>query len=159
MIRSGLFANPASLGARLARLLLFGGVAFAIVSLLPSIPREQILLFRLEEAGEIEQLNATWTVPGKAEPSGGVTLHFPVSPDRAIRHALSLPNGPYLLDISIQRVKDENSNSAAPNMPPARDPVAGEAQSKVGSDVRPKPPPTSYLRRVHLEGGETVIRL
>jgi hypothetical protein len=76
-------------------------------------------------------------------------------PSRSIRHTFSAPNGPYVLDISIERLDDE----ASPTRAPSDDSVAAEGQAKVGSDVRPEPLHRTFVRRVNFEGGETVIRL
>ncbi len=141
---------------RLARLLLFAGVASAVVVFWPKVPREQILLFRLEDRELVQELHATWSVPGRDQPEGGFTLHFPVAPPRTVRHTVSLPNGPYVLDISIQRAESPHSTQTHTK---ARDSVAGEGPSRVGSELRQAPPTTTYVRRVNLAGGETIIRL
>ncbi|HMJ10409.1 MAG TPA: hypothetical protein VK524_03330 [Polyangiaceae bacterium] len=141
--------------ARLARLLLFGGVAVAVVSLLPSVPREQILLFRLQERELVRELRATWSVPGR-EPEGGVTLHFSEAAPHTVRHSVSLPNGSYVLDVRVERAESPSGSRAHT---PGFDSVAGQGPSRVGSELRQEPPTTTYVRRVSLEGGETVIRL
>ncbi len=151
---SEFFARHPSLRARLARVFLLCGVAIAVVYLLPSVPREQILLFRWEGVGVVKELEATWTAAGRSEPSGGVTLHLP-SPSRTVRHRFSAPNGPYVLDISVEQLDEE----AAPTVTPNDDSVAAEAPPKVGSDVRREPLHRTFVRRVNFEGGETVIRL
>jgi hypothetical protein len=142
--------------ARLARLLLFGGLAGAVAVILPALPREQILSFRLEERELVEELRATWSVEGREQPEGGVTLHFSGSPPRTVRHTVSLPNGPYVLDISVRHADDPRSGQTHAK---ATDSVAGEAPSRVGSELRREPATTTYVRRVNLEGGETIIRL
>ena len=142
--------------ARLARLLLFAGLATAIVMLWPAVPREQVLVFRLEERELVQALRATWSVPGSRQPEGGVTLHFSEVPPRTVRHVVSLPNGTYVLDISIQRAGGPRSGQTHTR---ARDSVAGEAPGRVGSELRQEPPTTTYVRRVNLAGGDTVIRL
>ena len=141
---------------RLARLLLFAGLATGIVVLWPAVPREQILLFRLEDRELVRALHATWSVPGRGQPEGGFTLHFSEAPPRTVRHTVSLANGPYVLDISIQRAESPHAGLTHTK---ARDSVAGEGPSRVGSELRQAPPTTTYVRRVNLAGGETVIRL
>lgn len=145
--------------ARFARLFLLGGLAFAVSTLLPSVPREQILLFRLEQTAGVKKLNATWTVPGRSEPSGGVTLHFNAQSPRNIRHALSLPNGPYVLDISIERTEGSQSVATSPNRTSVLNAAAGQAPGRVDTTSQREPLQTNFVRRVNLEGGETVIRL
>jgi hypothetical protein len=144
---------------RLARLLLLAGVAFALVRVLPSVPHEQILLFRFDGIGAVSRLSATWTVPGRSEPEGGVTLHFPASSSRTVRHAISLPNGPYVLDISVERNEDKTSPAPPRPLPDTRDSVAAEGHSEVGTHLPDELSQTRFIRRVNLAGGETVIRL
>jgi hypothetical protein len=158
MTFGGLFQKFSSARGRVGRVLLIVGLALAATRVLPSVPREQILLFQLEGAGVVRRLDATWTASGSKEPVGGVSLNFSSSAPHSVRQALSLPNGPYELAISLER----NTEASAPdtaNVQFKRDPVAAEAPSRVRSDVRPSPLPTHFVRRVQLEGGETVIRL
>jgi hypothetical protein len=109
------------------RALLLVGVVVAFFVLLPALPREQRLVFRVGVA-PIERLTATWSSLDDGAPLGGVTLHFDDDKSGRIRHGVSLPNGQYTLAIDV-----------------ARPSGAG------------RPAQTSYLRRVNLEGGETTI--
>jgi hypothetical protein len=152
MTLAAFFEKLGAWRSTIARVLLFGGVAFAATRMLPSIPREQILLFRLDGPGVVRRLDATWAIPGKSEPMGGVTLHIGAPPPGSVRHAVSLPNGPYVFEISIERAQGETD-------PSTPDSVAGGALRLLGTGERPEPPKTSYVRRVNLAGGETVIRL
>lgn len=153
-----LFQKFGAARGRIARFILIAGLLLAASRVLPSIPREQILLFQLEGSGVVRRLDATWTASGSKEPAGGVSLNFPSPPPRSVRHTLSLPNGPYELAISLERSPETVAPDTA-NVQSKRDPVAAEAPSRVRSDVRPSPLPTHYVRRIQLEGGETVIRL
>jgi hypothetical protein len=110
-----------------ARGALLIGVVVACLVLLPALPREQTLVFRVGER-PIERLTATWSSLDDDAPLGGVTLHFDDDKSVRIRHGVSLPNGHYTLAIDIAR------------------PNGGG-----------HPAQTSHLRRVNLEGGETTI--
>jgi len=117
----------------LARLALVLGVLLALLPLLPEIPREQTLLFRFDGTG-VERLEVSWTRTGEKEALGGVSYSFPVQATRDVRHRVRLPDGEYVLSI--------------------------EAETRAaGRGAAENTPQTSYVRRVNLAGGETVIPL
>jgi hypothetical protein len=138
---------------------IMAGVATVVALLLPSVPREQILVFRVEDHVGIERLEASWARQDKQETLGGISLHFPDTAPRFIRHTLSVPNGAYVIDVRLHARDRAFSKERAGKAASPSDSVAGEAPGGVGSDVRDGPPTTTFVRRVNLEGGETVIRL
>jgi hypothetical protein len=156
MTRSETLGEAPAWRARFARLLLFGGLAVAVVALLPSVPREQVLLIRLQERELVRELRASWSTPAEGESGGGFTLHFSEAAPHTVRHTVSLPNGSYVFDIAVDHAESPRGGQAHT---PGRDSVAGKAPSRVGSELRQEPTTTTYVRRVSLDGGETVIRL
>jgi hypothetical protein len=122
--------SPGPFRRAAARLVLIAGLGLALVSLLPQLPREQTLVFRMQE-NHVQRLAVTLTPRGEREASGGFTLSFPGTAPSPIRHQLEIPNGEYELSIELTR------------------------------DVRgvSREPETSFVRRVTLDGGETIISL
>jgi hypothetical protein len=113
-----------------ARLVLVVGLGLALVSLLPQLPREQTLVFRVQE-NHVQRLAVTFTAQGEREARGGFTLSFPGFAPSHIRHQLEIPNGEY--ELSIELTRD----------------VHGLRRDRE----------TSFVRRVTLDGGETIISL
>jgi hypothetical protein len=113
---------------RLARILLVVGIALAATRLLPSVPRDQELVFRVADPASVRRIAASWTAVGQREPLGAVTLSFSAGPPARVHHRVSLPNGRYDIAIEIARETDAGALSH-----------------------------TSSTRQVTLEGGETVI--
>ena len=113
-----------------ARLVLVVGLGLALVSLLPQLPREQTLVFRVQE-NHVQRLAVSFTPQGEREARGGFTLSFPGSAPSRIRHQLELPNGDY--ELSIELTRD----------------LLGARRDQE----------TSFVRRVTLDGGETIISL
>lgn len=125
----------------LPRLVLVGGLALAAVVVAPAIPRDQTLVFRLGDAVQpVRRLEATWTRDGQDEPTGGVTLSFPDHAPRRVRHELHVPNGKYVLAIVVERAPETS--------PRGRATLPAEHTARV-----------HYVRRVDLEGGETIVPL
>jgi hypothetical protein len=115
----------------LARVVLVAGFALAAALLLPNVPADQDLVFRLDgDPSLVRRVEATWTAEGEREATGGVRLGFEERAPRSIRHRVSLPNGRY--EVAVQVVRE----------------TADAALSH-----------TTTTRRVTLEGGETVIPL
>ena len=113
----------------LSRLLLVGGIALALTQVLPSMPHEQSLVFRMKDPS-VQRLQATWTPEGEHEALGGVTLSFGDAAPREVRHRVKLPNGRYEIAVDLQRAEGDSGLSSR-----------------------------STTRRVNLEGEETVISL
>ncbi len=127
---------------RAPRLLLLAGLAIAALVVAPAIPRDQTLVFRLDEGLQpVRMLTATWTRYGQEEPTGGVTLRFPDHAPRHVRHKLRVPNGEYVLSIALERGVPETTS-------PGRANLGGEHTARI-----------EYVRRVDLEGGETLVVL
>lgn len=124
------------------RLLLVVGVAIAAAIVAPSLPHDQTLVFRLGEGVQpVRKLSATWTRAGQDEPAGGVTLRFADHAPASVRHKLRLRNGSYLLTIDLERAAPQTTS-------PGRATLGGKHTAQI-----------HYLRRVDLEGGETVVVL
>lgn len=126
----------------LPRLVLLAGLAAVAISLAPSIPRHQTLVFHLGEGlRPVRRLEATWTRYNQDTPSGGVRLTFPEGAPASVRHRISVPNGEYVLTIVVERVTPETTSRG-------RATLAGKRTIRI-----------RYVRRVDLEGGETIIPL
>ena len=91
-LRSRAFWRP-----RVARVLLFGGLAFAALRFAPSFPKEQTIEFRAPEGSRIDTLELSWRPP--EDPVTGRTTLHPAEPQARLRHTLSLPNGVYELEV------------------------------------------------------------
>ncbi len=84
----------------LARLVLFGGLAFGFTRMLPEMPREQPLLFELSAAVELDRLDVELIRVGETEPRRGFSL--PVAGSRRkVRHQVELPYGDYRLEARL----------------------------------------------------------
>ena len=93
-------------------------------------PDEQRLIFDLgPDSARVRSIEVAWTPPGQSHPGGGLRLSAAAAKTSRIRHTLRVPNGTYVLDVSVERAVDG------------------------------KPAKTSLSRRVNLQGGETTIFL
>lgn len=120
---------------RVPRLLLLAGLLIAAMLFLPSLPRRQTLVFRLKDAETVRRLDATWTRAGESQPRGGLTLNFPNGAEHLVERRVSAPNGHYTLSVRLER------------------------QTRTPSGATLGQIHTSYIRRVSLDGGETIIAL
>ncbi len=82
---------------RLARVVLFAGLAYAGLRFAPALPKDQVIEFRAPEGSRIRELELSWRPPGDVV--AGRTMLHPVQPDVRVRHSLSLPNGTYELEV------------------------------------------------------------
>ena len=88
--------------SRLSRGALIVGTAVVVAYLAPRWPRQQELIFDLGHLrGSVQRLEASYRRVDDAELAGGFTLDLPDRPPPTIRHALSLPNGEYLVMVSL----------------------------------------------------------
>ena len=113
------------------RLLLFTGVALALAPVIGELfSREQRVVFDLgPDSPRVQSIDIAWTPAGQDQPLGGLRLGAEAVKTSRIRHQLSVPNGWYLFDVSIE--------------------TAGDARLTK----------TTLSRRVNLQGGETTIFL
>jgi hypothetical protein len=125
---------------RLARLLVVPACAVVAVQLFSAAPKDQEIVFQGGHA--IERLEASWSRPGHTEPLGGVVLEPEGSPARVVHH-VSLPNGDYVLNAEAW---GHRSNTAG-------QPIL------VANSTSAQRPRTTYVGRVTLEGGRTIISL
>ncbi|GMV17671.1 MAG: hypothetical protein HS104_12705 [Polyangiaceae bacterium] len=110
------------------RALLLLGLGAAAALLLPSLPQEQVLVFRV--GAPVRRLTVSYTREGEVEPRSGATLSYTSAPTESVRHSVSLPNGRYVVSLDVERATADGG-------------------------VRE----TSYVRRVNLDGHETVLPL
>lgn len=121
-------------GSRLRRLgsrvALLAGLGLAFTLVAPEIPRDQLVVYRVGPGDKLLRLAASYTRDGDAEPRSGMSMS-PVGDGRAsFEHKVSLPNGRYVIEVTLAR--------QAPD---------GKVRE------------TSFVRKVTLEGGETVLPL
>ena len=123
-------AGRSSIWRRFApRAMLLLGLGTAAALLLPNLPEEQVVVFRVAGA-DLQRLSVSYTKEGEVEPRSGATLRFGSPPPASPSHRVSLPRGRYVVAVDVER-------------------RAGDGGAKE----------TSYVRRVNLEGGETVLPL
>jgi hypothetical protein len=82
---------------RVARLMLFGGLAWTALQFAPALPKEQTVEFRAAEGSRITELELSWRPPDGAV-SGRTTLR-PAEPVERLRHNLNVPNGTYEIEV------------------------------------------------------------
>jgi hypothetical protein len=83
--------------------LLLLGLVIVVSQIVSRAPSEQKLVFRLgEQASRLRQLDVSWTPEGEEQPLGAVALRFDSGAPREVRHALSVPDGRYTLEIRLQ---------------------------------------------------------
>ncbi len=84
----------------IGRLLLFGGLAFALTRMLPEVPRTQPLVFDLSGPDRLDSVAVQLTRQGQEEPSRGFSLPVKGS-RRKMRHSVDLPHGQYTLQARL----------------------------------------------------------
>ena len=109
---------------------MIGAAAVVVVITAPWVPRDQVIVVRLDAAEPVKRLKVSYTPDGESDPISGATLAATGSSAGSVRHAVSLPNGRYLVSIDAELALSDGG-------------------------VRE----TSHVRRVTLEGGETLLRL
>jgi hypothetical protein len=93
--RRGRFARFAVLGCALA----------AAAVILPRIPRDRQIDFRIQDASSIVRIELAWSrEDGDGEPVRGGSWHFePGRAPRSLTTSVHLPNGRYAVDITVER--------------------------------------------------------
>jgi hypothetical protein len=137
------------------------GLVLASLPVLSHVPREQTLVFRLEDRS-VTRLDASFTQAGEPTPLGAVTLRFPDRAPRSVRHQVSLPNGEYVIAVEVESAERPGKELSEPASPAeGRRPHIGRAPRPDGelSSGSQSARETSFVRRVSLQGGETVIAL
>lgn len=128
---------------RLARALVVGGLAVAVLRLAPALPREQHVIVEAPPGTNITALNLSWRSQEDDRVVGGVELK-PHGETRRVSHLLKVPNGDYTLAVSAHVVRPD----AAPTLP------APEAAATS------RPPELLLLERtVSLDGDTTRLTL
>jgi hypothetical protein len=112
-------ASPAPRRRRLLSLLLLVGGAGAAMALLPKLPREHEVNFRIEEdPASVVGFDVTWTplehgqraAMAGADATAGSAFHFePGHAPKIIHTTVSLPPGSYALDITLERADRRES--------------------------------------------------
>ena len=117
--------------------MLVGGAVWLGGHLMRGLPHDQVLVFPVGSVfPNAVRFSASWKRVEDSEPSGGVTLTFDEAPPLQIRSHASLPNGDYVVSLSVL----ENSQNG--ESPSTREGVQ-----------------TNIERRVTLIGGETKVAL
>jgi hypothetical protein len=111
--------------------LLAAGIALAVTQLIPALPSNHDLSIDLPTGpGVVRRLDLTWSRIGDEGHAGGVRLAVPATSTKTVHHTLRAPDGPYEIELVVQRRLDEGTLSE-----------------------------TSHHRRVTLGGGQTRIVL
>ena len=93
----------------LARVVLFGGLAFGLTRVLPELPREQLLEVDLSGPGELDRVDVQLTREGETEPRRGFSLPL-AGTRRKLRHRVELPHGQYTLDAQLLDKKGKETH-------------------------------------------------
>jgi hypothetical protein len=111
--------GPGSLRRRFAPLLLLAGAAGAAFVVLPSVPHEHHVDLRLDDAASVTGVDVAWTSTAAAathatladeEALRGVSWHFQAGRAPAtLGAAVTLPDGRYALDVTVQRGTEAES--------------------------------------------------
>lgn len=87
-----------------ARLALLVGALGAAAVILPRLPRERQIDFRLEDAASIVGIELAWSHEEGGEAVQGGSWHFaPGHAPRSLTTTVHLPNGRYVVDVAVER--------------------------------------------------------
>lgn len=101
---------PRPAARRFAPLILLAGAVAAAVTLVPHLPRERRLELRLDEVSSIVGVELSVTDESDGAPLQGNAWHFAAGSAPASLHtAVNLPDGRYLVDITVQRTEGRQS--------------------------------------------------
>lgn len=91
--------------SRFARIALLVGALGAAALILPRLPRERQIDFRLEDTASVTGLELAWSRDdGDGEAVQGGSWHFaPGQAPRTLTTTVHLPNGRYAVDITLER--------------------------------------------------------
>jgi hypothetical protein len=82
--------------------LVVAGAAVGVSLVAPLWSRSQSLALDLGQSGSrVERVDLAWASEEDGEVLGGVALAFPNGAPSVVRHAFSLPNGRYALDVAL----------------------------------------------------------
>ena len=90
--------------SRFARFAILGCAMAAAAVILPRIPRDRQIDFRIDDASTITAIDLTWSREGgDGEPVQGGSWHFePGRAPRSLTTSVHLPNGRYAVDITVR---------------------------------------------------------
>lgn len=90
---------------RFARFVVLGCALAAAAGILPRIPRDRQIDFRLEDDSNIIGIELAWSrEDGDGEPVRGGSWHFELGrAPRSLTTSVHLPNGRYAVDITVER--------------------------------------------------------
>ena len=138
---------------RLARGLIVGGLALAVLRLAPEVPREQHVIIEAPPGANITALNLSWRSQDDERVVGGVELR-PHGETHRLSHLIKVPNGDYTLAVSARVARPAIAHSAA------RPPSAAPTPRDEDRDEDRDPPDLLVLERtVSLEGDTTRLTL
>lgn len=94
--------SPAKGLRRYAPLLLVAGAALSAYVLVPAMPRDRSVSFRVDDRS-ITALEVGWFAPGKSEAAQGATFSFSSDAPRTVSERVHLTEGRYELELAIER--------------------------------------------------------
>ena len=91
--------------SRFARIALLAGALGAAALILPRLPRERQIDFRIEDTASIVGIELAWSRDeGDGEAVQGGSWHFaPGQAPRSLSTTVHLPNGRYAVDVTVER--------------------------------------------------------
>jgi len=131
------------------------GAVFLGGQLMRARPRDQTLIFPVGSVfPNATRFAASWRQQGDHEPRGGVSLTFEQAPPLQIRQHTKLPDGDYIVTLTIDILQPPlNRERDGESLNAVRD---GQAPENSGARDRLQ---TNIERRVSLSGGEALIAL
>ncbi len=91
--------------SRFARIALLVGALGAAALILPRLPRERQIDFRIEDTATVVGIDLAWSrEDGDGEAVQGGSWHFaPGQAPRSLSTTVHLPNGHYAVDVTVER--------------------------------------------------------
>ncbi len=91
--------------SRLVRIAVLLGALGVAAVVLPSVPRDRQIEFRVEDAASVVAIDLTWSRDeGPGEPIRGGSWRFaPGEAPRSLSQTVHLPSGRYTVDVTVER--------------------------------------------------------
>lgn len=152
---------------RRAALIVLALLAFILFQTISrDLPHEQAVVFRfpLGERTSAEELTASFTRVGEREARAGVTLSLRELKGHDVRCSVHLPNGDYIVTVELthdtsESATDTPKKDASPNKKSAEDALTGTNPENVDKGPSRNRVETLVVRRVTLEGAESIVPL
>lgn len=148
---------------RRAALIVLALLAFVLFHTISrDLPREQPLVFRfpLGERPDANELTASFTRVGEREARAGITLSLRELKGHDVRCSVHLPNGDYIVTVELtEGATDTEKKNASPNKNGSEGALTGTYPEDVNKGPSRNRVETLFVRRVTLEGAESIVPL